>query len=80
MVGSSNGPGNIPLKDKIGVRTSYRLPIFRGLAQMVARVLWEHEAVGSRPASPTIHRLVNPLSQSFLSFLKNPTDLNFDFL
>ena len=26
MVGSSNGPGNIPLKDKIGVRTSYRLP------------------------------------------------------
>jgi hypothetical protein len=24
--------------------------------------------------------LVNPLSQSFLSFLKNPKDLNFDFL
>jgi hypothetical protein len=26
---------------------------FRGIAQMVARVVWDHEAAGSSPATPT---------------------------
>ena len=30
---------------------------FLGVAQLVARVLWEHEAAGSKPATETIHLL-----------------------
>ena len=28
--------------------------MFRGVAQMVARMVWDHEVAGSRPVTPTI--------------------------
>ncbi|GAE03704.1 hypothetical protein CBO05C_3394 [Clostridium botulinum B str. Osaka05] len=31
--------------------------IYRGVAQMGARVVWDHEVAGSSPVTPTIIRL-----------------------
>ena len=39
-----------------GVRKE--LPQHRGVAQMGARVLWEHEVAGSIPVTPTINMRV----------------------
>ena len=36
----------------------------RGVAQMVAHVLWEHGAAGSNPVTPTILRFLWPLGQA----------------
>jgi hypothetical protein len=38
---------------QIWVRLPAGLLNKRGVAQLVARVLWEHEVVGSSPATPT---------------------------
>ncbi len=48
--------------------------IFRGVAQLVARVLWEHDAAGSNPVTPTKKALGNQ-SQS-LFFVSS--DANFE--
>ena len=32
---------------------------FRGVAQLVARLLWEQDAAGSSPVTPTIYRGFN---------------------
>ncbi len=38
----------------------------RGVAQLVAHVLWEHEVVGSSPTTPTTLRLLDDLSTTSL--------------
>ncbi len=40
--------------DDLGVNWYNLLPKKRGVAQLVARVLWEHEVAGSNPVAPTI--------------------------
>ena len=37
-----------------GVATSDRIQTIRGVAQLVARLLWEQEVPGSNPGTPTI--------------------------
>ena len=47
--------------------------IYRGVAQLVAREVWDFDAAGSNPVTPTKIRpnleVLPPLSVSFLSFL-----------
>ena len=31
-----------------------KISSFRGVAQLVARVVWDHQAAGSNPVTPTI--------------------------
>ena len=38
----------------VGVRISHEVPVFLGVAHLVERVLWEHEARGSSPLTETI--------------------------
>lgn len=57
----SNGAINVPIwgwcENGIGfagqLRRAQLLPFYRGLAQLVARLVWDQDAVGSSPASPT---------------------------
>ena len=37
---------------------NYEVKHHRGVAQLVARVLWEHEAEGSSPFTPTMELFV----------------------
>ena len=37
----------------------FLIQYFRGVAQLVARVLWEHDAAGSSPVTPTISSVHN---------------------
>ena len=45
----------------MAITKNNRLVFLRGVAQLVARVLWEHDAAGSNPVTPT--RGENSLSQ-----------------
>lgn len=48
------GAGSTPVAD---TDFSFSLLVVRGVAQLVERVLWEHEAAGSSPVTPTIFGL-----------------------
>ena len=54
---SSAGQSNALLRRGPGVRISQDAP-FRGVAQMVARMVWDHEVAGSRPVTPTSKKFV----------------------
>ena len=43
-------------------RVSYLLSSYRGVAQLVARVVWDHQAAGSSPVTPTSGKLPLPSS------------------
>ena len=42
-----------------GIDTNQSLYLFRDVAQLVARVLWEHDVAGSNPVIPTISSVHN---------------------
>ena len=44
----------IPYKDKVGSSSLSVGTFYRDVAQLVARVLWEHEVVGSNPVIPIL--------------------------
>ena len=45
-------------KASAGVQVASGALLFRGVAQMVARVLWEHEAAGSIPVTPILYEVI----------------------
>ena len=48
--------------------------IYRGVAQLVARVVWDHEAAGSIPVTSTIFC---PFSREFKRIYKNSKVMNY---
>lgn len=44
------------------------LGLFRDMVQLVARVLWEHEVVGSNPAIPTQWVVSSMVEQEAVNF------------
>ena len=48
VTGSASGP-----KHRTQIEKQLKLNKYRGVAQMVARLLWEQDAAGSTPVTPT---------------------------
>ena len=44
--------------------------IYRGVAQLVARVVWDHEVAGSIPVTSTIFRRIRKSSSFFIVSIK----------